>query len=221
MGKDKPTPREQRIAARDKGAQRRRVREAAADQERRKSRQPAHPQQQPVEREPHPRVKGHERILADDGSVPIVQVTCFSLRGFQAHQRTAADRFGKDWEAALGALRSRGFEGAAGGTRSHADHLRRAAAQQRLVAIRRHVGSLYSLLVLAVIVGYGPGKISAECGEAVGDVSIELRRVLDRLAEFYDPSRRFRSRADMKAEKILARFAGIQALIDEAERTAG
>jgi hypothetical protein len=215
------SPREHKMIARFTGDRRRAVREAKIEAERRRAGATVPSGGDRSDgREAHPRAVGRERILADDGSLPFVEIIGFSLRGFQSHQKSAADRFGRDWESALGALRSRGFEGGAGAMRTHADHLRRVAAQERIREVRKLAGHRFPILVLAVIIGYGPSRIADECGVAHNEVSRELREVLNRVAEFYDPSKSHRSRAEIRAERILSQFEHVEELISAADRDA-
>jgi hypothetical protein len=160
-------------------------------------------------------------VQAEDGSLPRVESKGYSIRGLDATQVHAANKFLKDCEAAYGALRSKGFEPVSFGERTHKQHLMTVVAQQSLKALQIEIGADdFMVLVAMVYLGNGPSDMKQKGGPDHKVISENLRRILNRVARFYDPGSKSRTSLVATAESIVAQFEELTAEIAKYERMA-
>lgn len=160
-------------------------------------------------------------VRADDGSVQEVWsfAASYHAMGFQDHQIAAAERFGRDWEAAYRTLKGQGYEASVDGSRSrHGAHFTQVDAQTRLDAAREYLGKRsYDIAVAVVIHGGTAREIHAMGGKEHRTVKSDMDVAFNDLDAFYHGSRR-KDRTWEAFERFNAERA---AMIEKAEREVG
>ena len=182
-------PREERIAARRLGDERRRARDERNDALRERMSAAPRKQETVVEKNPQialrPNEFGKEVVYAAN-SIAVVEVKRgFSLRGLPENLLRAGTRFAQDWESALAKLGSKGFEpGVQGGGSS--SHVKFIEAQTRLKELEAKLGGRdYQILIATVILGVGPSELHKNGGPENKVISAEIRRILREVASYY------------------------------------
>lgn len=161
------------------------------------------------------------RIRADNGSIQEVWTFSHSYltMGFQDHQIAAAERFGRDWEAAYRTIRAAGLEfGVDGGRAPHRMHHSQVDAQTRLRACEAQLGRrLYAIVVAVVIHGATSREIHAMGGKDHRSVKSDMDVAFNELDAFYHGSR-----PKDRTWEAFDRFnAERSAMIERAEREVG
>lgn len=161
------------------------------------------------------------RIRADDGSVQEVWTFAASYHamGFQNHQITAAERFGRDWESAYRTIRAAGLEGGVDGcTPLHRRHYSQVDAFSRLRACQEYLGRRSFEIVRAVVIhGATAREIHAWGGKDHRSVKSDMDVAFNDLDAFYTGTRR-KDRTWDAIERFNAERA---AMIEQAEREVG
>jgi hypothetical protein len=156
--------------------------------------------------------KRKEVVVDGFGNATPVESRSSVMRGRQAHQIRAAERFSKDWEMAYGGgLKAASFEMKVdGGAASTRAHLARRQAQDRLQRLKSQIGEeAYEIAKAAAVFGIGPAAIHKAGGPQHVIASDRIGRALTSVAGFYD------SRQAAPDPMLRA----VTALIEEAERT--
>lgn len=160
-------------------------------------------------------------VRADDGSVQEVWsfAASYHAMGFQDHQIHAAERFGRDWEAAYRTIKGQGFEFGVDGSRSvHRLHFSQVDAQSRLQACEQYLGRRSYEIVRAVVIhGATAREIHAWGGKDHRSVKGDMDVVFNDLDAFYTGTRR-KDRTWDAIERFNAERA---AMIEQAEREVG
>lgn len=161
------------------------------------------------------------QVRAEDGKVKEVWSFASSYRamGFQDHQIHAAERFGRDWEAAYRTLKGQGYEASVDGARGvHRAHFSQVDAQSRLQACEAYLGKRSFDIVRAVVVhGATAREIHAMGGKEHRTVKSDMDVAFNDLDAFYTGTRR-KDRTWDAIERFNAERA---AMIEMAEREVG
>lgn len=135
------------------------------------------------------RAKGmkQEKVRAPDGTVQSVwSVNGASFRGFEDHQKRAAQRLMTIWEKAYGGVKSASLEMKVdGGGSGHAVQAVRMEAQQALLRIERALGEFHWMQVKGVVYGLSPAMIHAAGGEQHRTGKAFQRAALDALDAYF------------------------------------
>lgn len=160
-------------------------------------------------------------VRADDGTVKEIWsfAASYHAMGFQNHQIHAAERFGRDYEAAYRTLRGQGYEASVDGARSrHGSHFSQVDAQSRLQACQEYLGRRGYDIVLAVVIhGATCRQIHAMGGKQHVTVKNDMDVAFNDLDAFYTGTRR-KDRTWDAIERFNAERA---AMIEMAEREVG
>lgn len=160
-------------------------------------------------------------MRAPDGSVQEVWsfASSYHAMGFQDHQIHAAERFGRDWEAAYRTLKGQGYEAIVDGARSrHGAHFSQVDAQARLESAREYLGKRsYDIVVAVVVHGATCREIHAMGGKEHRTVKSDMDVAFNDLNAFYTGTRR-KDRTWDAIERFNAERA---AMIEQAEREVG
>lgn len=133
-----------------------------------------------------------ERVRAPDGTNPLVWSGSASLRGFDDHQKRAAQRFMVIYERAHAGMKSASLEMKVdGGGPSPAGHAARIEAQQMLSKVREGVGEYHYWMVVSVAYGMSPAAIHQAGGEQHRTVKAAQRAALDELDRFFTGKMQF------------------------------
>lgn len=160
-------------------------------------------------------------LRADDGSVQEVWsfAASYHAMGFQDHQIHAAERFGRDWEAAYRTIKGQGFEfGVDGGRSRHGAHLSQVDAQTRLHACRGYVGKRgFEVIVAIVVNGAAIRDLAPRARTHDRNIRQDIDNAFNDLDGFYTGTRH-KDRIWEAVEKFNAERA---AMIELAEREVG
>lgn len=161
-------------------------------------------------------------VRAQDGTVQEVWSFSASYHAmkFQDHQIHAAERFGRDWEAAYRTLKGQGYEASVDGSRSrHGSHFAQVDAQTRLRACETYLGKRgYEIVRAVVVYGATPREIHAMGGKEHVTVKSDMDVAFNDLDAFYQGASRRKDRTWEAFERFNAERA---AMIEQAEREVG
>lgn len=161
------------------------------------------------------------KVRADDGTVRDAWCLPMSWQamGFQDHQKHAAERFGRDWEAAYRGLRGQSFEpGVDGRGNAHRFHEVQIMAQTRIRECEAYLGKRTWEIVVAVV---AHGATVREMAELSGvdnrNIRTELETALNDLDGFYS-----KNRIKDRTWEAFERFNVLRSeMIEQAEREVG
>lgn len=161
------------------------------------------------------------KVRAPDGTVQDVWSfpASYYAMGFQDHQIHAAERFGRDWEAAYRGLKGQGFEpGVDGGRSIHGAHHSQVDAQGRLARCREALGKRAWEIVVAVVVhGATAREIHSMGGKENRTVKSDMDVAFNALDGFYSGSN-----SKDRTWTAFEQFNAVRAaMIERAEREVG
>lgn len=161
------------------------------------------------------------QMRAPDGSVQEVWsfASSYHAMGFQDHQIHAAERFGRDWEAAYRTLKGQGYEASVDGARSrHGAHFSQVDAQSRLAACQKELGRrAFDIVIAIAIYGATIREIAPRAHVHDRNIRQEVDNVFNDLDAFYTGDR-----CKDKTWKAVEEFnAERAAMIEMAEREVG
>lgn len=161
------------------------------------------------------------RVRTANGSVQEVWTFAASYHamGFQDHQIHAAERFGRDWEAAYRTLKGQGYEASVDGARSrHGAHFSQVDAQSRLAACQKELGRrAFDIVTAIAIYGATIREIAPRAQVDTRNIRQEVDNAFNDLDAFYTGTRT-KDRTWDAIERFNAERA---AMIEQAEREVG